>query len=784
MEGMEHKVRLFLQDWTGPSTWDWIIIMLYIAFSIGVGIYFTKRARKSTRDYFISGGGIPWWVLGTSMVATTFAADTPLALSGWVVTQGISKNWFWWCQVPLTMLGVFFFARLWRRTNIITDMEFVYTRYSGGSAHVLRGFKAFYLAVPYGCLVMGWVNKAMSKIISLTFPKLPQLGFIDSFIRWVYLKTPVSASLPEDVRNLIESGELNAFQIYENLGLAGKTRFLAMSLKQELDPQKVYETAGIADKIGQLQQDFAGVDTFSVISGSAQFVTGINELKILFFLFAVTILYTTISGLWGVMITDFFQFFIAMGGCIYLAYLGVSKLGGMEALLTQMSDIYTQEKALAMVNITPIQESAGLGLMPFKHLVIYLLVAWWSVGFTDGGSYFAQRMLSAKDERHAALGYLWYGVAHYTLRMWPWLVIGLVAAVMFPHLPHPQSGFVPDASWAEDGYIKVMISLLGPGVLGLLLVSFFAAYMSTISTQVNLGASYLVNDLYRPFIVKKRGEKHYVRASMIATLLIALVGIMVSLYINSISGAWLFLAALNSGIGVIYLLRWYWWRINAWSEITCISALIYFKFLVDYFGPRIGLDLPYPENLLLSIPFAVGLSLTVTAITQPTNKEKLLEFYKRVQPGGPGWRPIAEMVPEIKAKTPLTWKNVKGFILSVVTIYCFLFGIGKSILGNTLYPTPVIGNKFFSVVFIIAGIYLFWRAFQNYKIPEKATGAIVQFIVGLVLLIVASGKLLVNPNFVIDLSLYNRTYGFLLLAFGLFLAYNVAMTFSHKKWQV
>jgi hypothetical protein len=307
--------------------------------------------------------------------------------------------------------------------------------------------------------------------------------------------------------------------------------------------------------------------------------------------------------------------------------------------------------------------------------------------------------------------------------------------------------------------------------------------MSTISTQVNLGASYLVNDFYRPFLVKNRSEKHYVRVSMLATLFIALIGIIISLYINSIAGAWLFLAALNSGIGIIYLLRWYWWRINAWSEITCIGGLFYFVFLYKYFGPKIGLELPYPENLLLSIPFAVGLALTVTALTQPADKDKLIKFYKQVQPGGPGWKPIAELVPEIKAKTPLTLTNLKGYVLAVATVYCFLFGIGKSLLGNALYPTPVIGNFSFSVAFLVIAVWLFYRGIVNSKIPEKGTLGLVQFISSVLLVIISFVKLIYNPNFIMDLSLYNRTYGFVLLLVGLFLGYQVAMTFSVKKWQ-
>lgn len=776
------RIKLFVEHWRGPTQLDWVIIIAYIIISFLIGVYYARRGRRSTRDYFISGGGVPWWLLGTSLVATTFAADTPLALSGWVVTKGISQNWFWWCQVPITLAGVFFFARLWRRTNVITDMEFVYLRYSGGSANVLRGFKAFYLAIPYGCLVMGWVNKAMAKIIALTFPKLPTIPVVDDFIKWLYMHTPVSSGLPEKVRSLILNGSLDPFQLYDKLNLAGKARFLKMAYAQNLDSEKVFATAGITENLESLQAQF-GIEPFSLISGVAQYVSGINELKILLFLFSVTVIYTTISGLWAVLVTDFFQFFIAMAGCIYLAVVAVHHFGGMEKLLHQLSEIYTQQKALGMIAIAPVKEAGGLGLMPLKHFILFILVSWWAVGFTDGGSYFAQRMLSAKNERHAALGYLWFAVAHFALRMWPWLVVGIAAAVMFPFKTDPITGFVPDAEWAEDGYIKVMLSLLGPGLIGFLLVAFFAAYMSTIATQVNIAASYLLNDLYRPFLVKNKPEKHYVRASTVATLVISLIGIIASLYITSIASAWFLLAALNSGIGIIYLLRWYWWRINAWSEITCIAALFYFAWILYEYGPKINLSLPYPENLLFSIPFAVGLSMAITAVTQPVDKDKLIEFYKRVQPGGPGWKPIAELVPEIKPRSPLTWTNLKAYIYGVAAIYCFLFGFGKTILGNGLYPTPVIGNTTFSIVFLIAGIYLLWKSIVKTKVSAGDVGCVIQFIIAMLLLTISLAKLIWKPDFLIDLSLYNQTYGILLLIVGTYLGYLVAMSFAPKKWE-
>ncbi|MBD3288192.1 sodium:proline symporter, partial [candidate division KSB1 bacterium] len=396
---------------------DWFFIILFIVFSIGIGIYFSKRGRRSIGDYFASGQGMPWWILGTSMVATTFAADTPLAISGLVVKQGIWGNWFWWAQIPMFMLGVFFFSRLWRRSRILTDTELVDLRYSGRSSKILRGFRALYFALPYNCLVMGWVILSMTKIMDLTF-NLPK--------HWAVM-----------------------------------------------------------------------------------------------ICILITVLYSSISGLWGVMVTDFFQFFLAMAMAIFLAIISVDAAGGFEVIISKMQNLYGAEKAASMTSLIPSIDAPEHG---FAIFMLYIFVLWWTVGNTDGGAYYAQRMISAKNEKHSFLGYLWFNVAYFCLRPWPWIIVGMVAAVQFPGIgtTDPVSGeLIRDP---ELGYIAVMLTYLKPGLLGIMLASFLAAFMSTISTQINWGASYIINDFYRPFIKKDASEKHYVRVSVMWVILLAILG--------------------------------------------------------------------------------------------------------------------------------------------------------------------------------------------------------------------------------------------------------------------
>jgi Na+/proline symporter len=790
---------------------DWLIIAAYLVISMVLGIICMRRGRASSEQYFKSGGGTTWWLLGTSIVATTFAADTPLALSGMVVTSGISQNWYWWSAVPQTILVVFFFAALWKRANPLTDMEFVNMRYSGKSASFLRGFKALYFAFPFNCLIMGWVNLAMANVINLTFPKFPRLPFLDKFILYIFMITPLSSNVNNNVREAYFRGKIEPLAIADHYNLNTYNNIWTFAEYRsnvfEKNPQAMLKRLGLADnlttrslkgfygisdnlyKSGQFPEApemeaankedktnevrlvrpvrlsdgslieytelqglsdraldigkqilveenrsvkiekplLAGVTTPQLLNDIHSISSGVNQYKVLILLFLITVCYTAISGLWGVMITDFFQFWLAMFGCVMLAIFAVHSCGGMQNLFSRMVGIYGLEKSRAMVSVIPTAKAHGLGLMSIGEFLIYILIAWWAVGFTDGGLYAAQRMLSAKDERHAALGYLWYAIANYAIRMWPWLVVGFAAAVLFPYAAYPN-GDLPGTAIAEMGYIRVMLRLLGTGWLGLLIATFLAAYMSTISTQINLGASYLLNDFYRPFIKKGADEKHYVRMGTYASIVMAFCGIVVCLFLNNIKDAWFLLSSIISGIGLINILRWYWSRINAWSEISCFVMIIFDTVALRWFELRYNISIPFPYNLLIIAPTSVIFALVVTIFTNPVDKEKLIGFCKKVQPGGPGWREIEDEIrkedPNFKSKTPLTRKNFINWVLATISVYCWLFGIGKLIVGDTLYPNAIISNRLMGVILIIIGsitAYIVARSFTPSKWAEHKT---------------------------------------------------------------
>ncbi len=575
---------------------DWIIVVGYIIAAIVIGIILSKKATADTNSYFVSSRNLPWWLLGTSMVATTFAADTPLAVSGLVIKQGIAGNWYWWSGVLSGMLGVFLYSHLWRRSEIVTDTELVELRYSGKGAAVLRGFRALYFSIIYNSIVMGWVNLAMAKILSETLglPKLQATGLC----------------------------------------------------------------------------------------------------------FLITVVYTASAGLWGVVLTDFLQFAIAMGGSIIMTIIVVSKTGGMGEIFAKLATIYGPQRASSMTSLIP----TNALVMPLGFFLIYIGLQWWTTGNTDGGGYFAQRMLAAKNEFHAKLGFLWGNIAHYILRSWPWVICGLAAAVIYYKID-PSTGNLVYAvgkkagqiADPEVGYIRLMIDYLPSGLLGLMLASFVAAYMSTIDTQLNWGASYLINDFYKRFIVKNANENHYVTMSIIATIFIALCGVGMTLLMNSISGAWFLLTAINAGIGVVYLLRWYWWRINAYSEIAAMATAFVVAFILFKFT-----KIKFPVSLLYSVPITFVVWITVTFLTPPVEEKKLFSFYKKVRPGGPGWKKIALQIPGCENDKIGVYK-ILGWIFGVIAVYGVMFGIGSWVIH---------GLSTTSGVLLILGIFGFYKVYR------------------------------------------------------------------------
>jgi solute:Na+ symporter, SSS family len=547
---------------------DWLIIGLYFAFNIAIGFYYKARAGKSTSEFFLSGRNVPWWLAGTSMVATTFAADTPLAVTGMVARNGIAGNWLWWCFVASGMMTVFFYARLWRRAGVMTDVEFAEIRYAGKPAAFLRGFRALYLGIPINCIILGWVNLAMVKILQLLFG------------------------------------------------------------------------------IGKLE-----------------------ALAIVLGLIALTSAISTLSGLWGVLVTDLFQFVIKMSMVIILAVFAVRAVGGIEAMRTKLVEAGRGD----VLSFVPDVHSAW---MPMLTFLVYISLNWWATWYPGaepgGGGYVAQRMFSAKDERHSLLATLWFNIAHYGVRPWPWILVAMASLILYPGLADP-----------ETGYIRVMIDHLPSSLRGLMIAAFAAAYMSTIATQLNWGASYLVNDFYRRFVKRDADEPHYVRASQLATVLLTVISAVVTFYMGSIAGAWKLLIVTGAGTGAVLLLRWYWWRINAWSEVSAMLCAFVVSVLLQTAG---GLDSDRPLDfawiMILTVVITTGVWLAVTFLTAPESRETLVAFYRRTRPSRAGWAPIAALAPEVQVSAS-GLANLVDWIAGCVLIYGVLFGVGKLLLHET-----------------------------------------------------------------------------------------------------
>lgn len=556
---------------------DWSVVAAYFLINLLIGLYYRKKASRSTGDFFVSGREVTWWLAGTSMVATTFAADTPLAVTGLVARQGIAGNWLWWSLLFNGMMTVFFFARLWRRAEVITDAELVELRYAGKPAAFLRGFRALYFGILMNCVVVGWVNLAMIKIL------MTALG--------------------------------------------------------------VSKTWAVVICLGVM---------------------------------AVTGFYTTISGLWGVLWTDVVQFVLKMSMVIVLAYYAVRAVGGMGALKIKLATIDAARGAAeggsgSILSFVPDLHSPW---MPILAFCVYLGVNWWANWYPGaepgGGGYVAQRIFCAKNEKHSLWATLWFNIAHYALRPWPWIITALASVALYPNLKDP-----------EVGYIKVWVDYLPGAFRGFMLAAFAAAYMSTIATQLNWGSSYLVNDYYRRFDAPNRDERHYVFVAKLLTALLAIIGAAASLLMESVAGAWELVLSIGAGTGAVYLLRWYWWRINAWSEVSAMTTAGVVTVVLRVLKPFSGSEQTvFAKSILVTVAVTSVVWLAVTFLTKPEPESKLLAFYRRVRPSILGWRHIAELAPEVPASQD-GWYNLLDWLLGCLMVYMALFGIGKLLLGST-----------------------------------------------------------------------------------------------------
>ncbi|HQQ77893.1 MAG TPA: Na+:solute symporter, partial [Thermoanaerobaculia bacterium] len=576
---------------------DWAIVFAYFALSIGIGFAFTKKGGESLEEYFVAGRKVPWWLAGAAMIATTFAADTPLVVTGLVAAHGVAGNWIWWNFVMSGTLTVFLYARLWRRAKVMTDVEFAEIRYSGKPATFLRGFRALYLALPINLIILGWVTLAMVKILQISL--------------------------------------------------------------------------------------------------------GIRPLWAVGLCFVITVGYSAAAGMWAVLWTDLVQLVIKMTAVILLAYFAVKKVGGIVALEEGLAKHFGSVDA-AISFLPP----AGSAWMPAIALFTFLGVQWWAAWYPGaepgGGGYVAQRIFSAKTERDGILATLFFNVGHYALRPWPWILTGLATVLLYP-----AGVLVNGNPDHEAAYVQAMVDLMPAGWKGFMLAGFAAAYMSTVGTHLNWGASYLVGDVYKRFLRRGASEKHYVAVSRWTTVLLFLLSIVVTLNLSSIEGAWRFLLALGSGTGLVLILRWYWWRVNAWSEISAMVtsmavSLAAFAFVPKGTGP--GGEFEQQAIVMLVTVVATTLVwLAVTFLTAPEPDATLDAFYTRVRPGGPGWARVSARLGFGREPIPGGAMSFLNWGLGILLVYTALFGIGKIVFGRILTGFELLD------VAVVAFVLIMWN---------------------------------------------------------------------------
>ena len=570
---------------------DWFIVVLSIVISFIPAVVLARRAGSSTAEFFTSGRAAPWWLIGVSMVATTFSTDTPNLVTNLVRENGVAANWAWWSFLLTGMLTVFFYARLWRRSGVLTDLEFYELRYAGGPASFVRGFRAIYLGLFFNAVIMATVNLAAAKIANVV------LG-------WPMWQTLLICA-------------------------------------------------------------------------------------------ALNIAFAATSGLWGVLVTDFIQFGIAMGGSFAAAYYSLKQpeVGGLAGLVSRIDP-----KTLSFM---PDFGDWGLTL---SVLIIPLTVQWWSVWYPGsepgGGSYVAQRMLAAKSERDALAGTLFFNVANYALRSWPWIITALASLLVFPTLEdiHRTFPYVDPKLLGHDMAYSAMLKFLPHGMLGLMVAGMLAAYVSTLSTHLNWGTSYLVHDFYRRFLRKDASEKHYVAVGRLVTGLLMIVAAGLTFVLDSARQAFDLMLSVGAGTGLIYLLRWFWWRINAWSEIAAMVS----SFVVSagfFIAAKNGHGVPSHVSLLATVVSTTVVWLVVTYLTRPTDTATLEAFYRRVRPAGPGWAQVRAAT-GLGASPDSLSQSMLGWVLGVLFVYAALFGTGSILYGK--WPQA----SLWIVVFVVSGIWL------------------------------------------------------------------------------
>ena len=592
------------------STLDWGIIIAFFVISLGIGLWTARSAGKSVDDFFLSGRNMPWWLLGISMVATTFSADTPNLVTDIVRTNGVSGNWVWWAFLLTGMLTVFVYAKLWRRSEVLTDLEFYELRYSGKGAAFLRGFRALYLGVFFNIMIMATVCLA-------------------------------------------------------------------------------------AIKIGGVLLGFSPVET-------------------LFLAATITVIYSSMGGLKGVIITDFFQFILAMAATLGAAIILIDlpQVGGLEALISHPD-------VMPKLDLIPDISEGEVFLVLF---IIPIALQWWSVWYPGaepgGGGYIAQRMLSAKDEKNAIWATLLFNFMHYAVRPWPWILVALASVIVFPTLDSIQAAF-PDLDPSVIGHdlaYPAMMSFLPSGLLGLLLASLIAAFMSTLSSHLNWGSSYVVHDFYRRFVEPEATEKKLVAIGRITTIVLMVLAGLLALALQNALQAFSILLQIGAGTGLLFILRWFWWRINIYSEITAMVVSFFIALYLELIHPALGgSPIDATTQLLIGVGITTVSWVGVTLLTRPEPSEVLYSFIEKINPGGPGWKAVHQKATNDGKKLHVStsgWNVPLGIIcmlLGALAIYSMMFATGYFLYGETILALEV------SALALAAslGLFYYWKKLRH-----------------------------------------------------------------------
>lgn len=591
------------------STLDWAIVLAFFGLSLGIGVWVARRAGDNASEFFLSGRQLPWWLLGFSMVATSFSTDTPNLVTDLVRTHGVAGNWAWWAFLVTGMVTAFLYARLWRRSEVLTDIEFYELRYSGKPAAFLRGFRAVYLGVLFNVMIMASVTLA-------------------------------------------------------------------------------------AIKIGSVMLGLSPVESVA----SAMFVT---------------VLFSTLGGFRGVILSDFVLFIVAMIGALSAAYVAVTHpdVGGLRALLSHPNVVPRMAIVPPFDLSTPESRDFLLGF-----LVIPLAVQWWSVWYPGaepgGGGYMAQRMLAARTERDAIKASLFYNVVHYAVRPWPWVLVALASLVVYPDLDALQRAFphVPADKIGHDLGYSAMLTFLPTGLLGLVLASLLAAYMSTISTHLNWGASYVVNDVYKRFIEPGASERQLVLVGRIATVLMMLLAALLSLQLTNAIQAFQIMLQVGAGTGLLFILRWFWWRINPWSELAAMVASFVVALVLQFTDVAVGW--PEYQRIWVGVLVTTIVWVGVTFATPPVDAATLREFVRKTNPGGPGWQTVIDRAAREGAPiTPLhdatnIPRGLLCALLGTIVVYASIFGVGMF-----LYARPLAGTVL--TVVAIAAVVALLKVWQG-----------------------------------------------------------------------